>query len=355
MIRMANAEELSNFFMLRLFSIARMNAFALVKNRNKSIMSLDKAYSIECPLVVSEFIPNETALDAAKSIELDMAYKVKGVIENTVFDSAQDAALVNVLGYLPIRRTAGNNDVAVSVPDIMANGGEGIALREALNSALKVEIMQERITEADAAVVQNSRGHKTYLNVEIPYVTDNGEIKTVKSTIGIHITPRRVKNIDIKTIFRDLDPGKVIKSYVKATKGEEKFVKDFLLDIKNIEKIAAMNAEKNGNLLAFVRKENLRSKFNSYVYPFVFYMLDETLKEDLKNELDINLDNLVQRHEYRKQLMAMGILTYNAGTDIVDILYDGDNAIMSITMDDFVLSASKYEKEIQQLIRLNQN
>ena len=128
-----------------------------------------------------------------------------------------------------------------------------------------------------------------------------------------------------------------------------------LSDIKNIEKIAAMNAEKNGNLLAFVRKENLRSKFNSYVYPFVFYMLDETLKEDLKNELDINLDNLVQRHEYRKQLMAMGILTYNAGTDIVDILYDGDNAIMSITMDDFVLSASKYEKEIQQLIRLNQN
>jgi hypothetical protein len=124
-----------------------------------------------------------------------MAYKVKGVIENTVFDSAQDAALVNVLGYLPIRRTAGNNDVAVSVPDIMANGGEGIALREALNSALKVEIMQERITEADAAVVQNSRGHKTYLNVEIPYVTDNGEIKTVKSTIGIHITPIEKNNI----------------------------------------------------------------------------------------------------------------------------------------------------------------
>ena len=351
MIRMENADDLPNFFMLRLFSILRMNAFALVKNRNKSLMSLESAYSIEAPLVISEYIPNETALDVAKSIELDMAYKLKGVIENTVFDSAIDASLVNVLGYLPIRKTQAN-DIAVSIPDIVANGGEKIAVAEALRNAVHVEIMQ--IEEAQDTVIQNARGHKTYLNVEVPYITDNGEIKTTKNTIGIHVTPRKVKNIDIKTIFRDLDPQKVMKSYVKTTKGEEKFIKDFLLDIKNIESIAKMNAD-GGNLLAYVRKENLRSKFNSYVYPFLFFMLDEVVTKELNDELKINLDSMNEREKYRKQLMALGILTYDSGTDIIDIYYDGDTSIQSITMDDFVLSASKYEKEIQQLIRLNQN
>lgn len=353
MIRMANAEEFTNFFMLRLFSITRMNAFALVKNRNKSIMSMNKTYSVEAPLVVSEYISDETARDAAKSMELDMAMKVKAAIENTVFDSPSDAAIVNVLGYLPIRRNQAG-DIAFSVPDIAANGGTNLAVSEALKAALKVEVQQ--ITEETNSVIQNARGHQTYVEVEIPYITgDLDEIKTVKATIGINVTPRRVKNIDIKTIFRDLDPQKVIKSYVKSTKGEESFIKDFLLDVKNIEKIAQMNAAKDGNLLAFVRKENLRSKFNSYVYPFVFFMLDETITSELKSDLEINLSNVVEREKYRKQLIALGIFTYNSGTDIVDIFYDGDTHITSITMDDFVLSASKYEKEIQQLIRLNQN
>ena len=352
MFRMDNAEEVTNFFMLRLFSVLRMNAFSLIKNRNKSLMSLESAYSVEAPLVISEYISNETALDAAKSIELDMAYKLKGVIENTVFDSAIDASLVNVLGYLPIKKTQAN-DIAVSIPDIVGNAGEKMAIQEALSQALTVEIMQ--VTEANDAVIQNARGHKTYLNVEVPYITQNGEIKTTKNTIGIHVTPRRVKNIDLKTIFRDLDPQKVMKSYVKATKGEEKFIKDFLLDIKNIENIAKMNAEGSGNLLAYVRKENLRSKFNSYVYPFLFFMLDEVVTDELREELKIDLNNLSQRETYRKQLCSLGILTYNSGTDIVGIFYDGDTSIQNITMDDFVLSASKYEKEIQQLIRLNQN
>jgi DNA-binding protein YbaB len=227
-----------------------------------------------------------------------------------------------------------------------------MAVAEALRNAVHVEIMQ--IEEAQDTVIQNARGHKTYLNVEVPYITDNGEIKTTKNTIGIHVTPRKVKNIDIKTIFRDLDPQKVMKSYVKTTKGEEKFIKDFLLDIKNIESIAKMNAD-GGNLLAYVRKENLRSKFNSYVYPFLFFMLDEVVTKELNDELKINLDSMNEREKYIKQLMALGILTYDSGTDIIDIYYDGDTSIQSITMDDFVLSASKYEKEIQQLIRLNQN
>ena len=81
-------------------------------------------------------------------------------------------------------------------------------------------------------------------------------------------------------------------------------------------------------------------------------VLDDMIKADLK-EMSIDLDRSDVRQDYMKSLMLLGLFDYNPGTDIINVMYDGDRVIKKYTMSDFTLSASKYEKELSQLIRLN--
>ena len=63
-----------------------MNAFALISNRNKSLTSLAKNYEISFPLGISDDLPTDVALDFAQSTKVDVAMKIKSLIENLTFD-----------------------------------------------------------------------------------------------------------------------------------------------------------------------------------------------------------------------------------------------------------------------------
>lgn len=347
MDRFLDSELAQQFLIFRLLSAFRMNAIALVKNKGKSITSLNQAYTINCPLIVSDSISNETALDIAKAIEMDIAYKIKALIEQTVFDTAHDAALHNVLGFLPVRKL--NGTTAISAPDIINADSGKMIIRQSFAEAT-VTVLSEA---NDSAVVQNTRGSGTYLQVEVPYITGNGEIKTMKNTFTVEVLPRKVKNADLKQLFNDNDTNKMYRKYAKLTNKEEKFLRDFLMEVDDMERLAKMNAHDPHNILNFIRKEQLKSKIGfGYGYPFAFMVLDDMIKADLK-EMSIDLDRSDVRQDYMKSLMLLGLFDYNPGTDIINIMYDGDRVIKKYTMSDFTLSASKYEKELSQLIRLN--
>ena len=349
MERFMNSELAQNFLLFRLISAIRMNAFALVKNRGRSLTSLNQAYTISCPLMISESISDETALDMAKSIELDLSHKVRALIEQNVFDSAHDAALYNVLSFLPVRKV--NDTTAISVTDIINGDSAKAIIREAVDVGYNEAIAES--TNNKTGIVQNSRGSATYLTVDIPYITGHGEIKTMTNTITIEVLARRCANADLKQLFHDMDVNRMYRKYAKLTKKEEKFVKDFLLEVDDMERLAKLNVEQGHGIINFIRKENLKSKFGlGYGYPFAFLVIDDYLKGDLK-EMKIDLDNVNVRQEFMKNLMLLGLFDYNTGTDVINIMYDGDRSIQKYMMSDFVLSASKYEKEISQLIRLN--
>ena len=350
MIHEISSEAFRNFARLRIFSIARLNAFALLANRNKSLTSLAKNYEVSFPLGIIDDMPIDVALDIAQSTKVDVAMKIKALIENLTFDSAQDAALNNVLSFLPIKRQG--NISAISVPDLIGEGTTKHIITEAMIAANKLGIKELDILEADnKATFQNDNGHPLYVNVEIPYVTGNDEIKYVKSTIAVNIIIKKVKAIDLKMVIREHDPAKLAKSYMKATSSEGSFVKDFLLQLDSIKKTAEMNVDKE-SLLSIVRKEKIRLDIGSgYVYPFTLFGITDNFVESCKQELKIDLNDMNDLKTTMKGLLALGIFIYSTN-DSLTYLYDGDASTTTVMMSDFVSSASKYEKEIAQMIRL---
>ena len=350
MIHEISSEALRNFAKLRIFSIARMNAFALISNRNKSLTSLAKNYEVSFPLGISEDLPTDVALEIASSTKIDVAMKIKSLIENMTFDSAQDAALNNVLSFLPIKRSGGIS--AISVPDLVGEGTAHFVITEAMKAANALGIRELDILEADnKAAFQNDNAHPLYINVEIPYITGNDEVKYVKSTIGVNIVIKKVKAVDLKLVIREHDPAKLAKSYMKATGKEGSFVKDFLLDLDNIKKTAEMNVNKE-TLLSVVKKEKIRLDIGSgYVYPFTLFAVSDQFVATCKEDINVDLRDTNDLKMTMKGLLALGFFIYSTN-DSLTYMYDGDATTSTVMMSDFSSAASKYEKEIAQMIRL---
>lgn len=351
MIHEISSEALRNFAKLRVFSIARMNAFALISNRNKSLTSLAKNYEISFPLGISDDLPTDVALDLAQSTKVDVAMKIKSLIENLTFDSAQDASLNNVLSYLPIKRN-GAGISAISVPDLIGEGTTKHIITEAMIAANALGVKEMDILEADnKAVFQNDNGHPLYINVEIPYISGNDEVKYVKSSIAVNIIIKKVKSVDLKLVIRENDPSKLAKTYMKATSKEGSFVKDFLLQLDAVRQTAEMNVHKD-TLLAVVKKEKLRLDIGSgYVYPFTLFAVSDQFIASCKEDLNIDLRDVHDLRNTMKGLLCLGFFMYSSN-DSLTYMYDGDATTATVMMTDFTSSASKYEKDIAQMIRL---
>ena len=352
MIHELTNEAFREFINLRLFSIARMNAFALIKNRNKSLTSLNKDYTLSFPLGITEDLPVDVAQDIANSTKLDLAMKVKALIEANTFDSAQDASITNVLAYLPVKRDGAN--AALSIPDIVANTSAAQYINEAIMYANKLGVREEEVILEDSnkAIVSNDKGHPLYVNVEIPYITANDEIKYVKNTIGIEVVIKRIKSVDLATVIRENDPKKMVKSYLKATSKEGCFLKDFILELNHIKKTAEVNANQ-ASLLSYIQKEKIRMDVGSgYVYPFVFFAITDEFVSVCKEQIKVDLTNTTDLKQVMKGLLALGIFVYHTNDQITSF-YDGDTSTSTVMMQDFTTDVSKYEKDIQQMIRLS--
>lgn len=351
MIHEITSEAFANFAKLRLFSIARMNAFALIKNRNKSLTSLSKDYIISIPLGVTEDLPDDVAIDIAESTKVDLAMKVKALIEANTFDSAQDASLTNVLAYLPIKRDQAT--AAVVVSDLVNTTSSKQYINEAISFANAIGVKEtDFLEDASKQIVTNDKGHPIYVNVEIPYITGHDEIKYVKNTIGIEIIIKRIKSVDLAIVIREHDPKKLIKSYMKATSKEGSLIKDFVLDLDHIKKTAEMNVNQS-SLLSLIKKEKIRMDMGSgYVYPFVFFAVTDVFAKYLKEEVNIDLYNTSDLATVCKNMMGLGIFVY-ASDDTITSYYDGGTSTSTVMMSDFTSSVSKYEKDIATLIRLS--
>jgi hypothetical protein len=336
----------------------------LVRNTNatRSIPYSASHNYVSFPVVITDDISRDVAMDIAKTVEIKMAYDVKRILERNIRNTPRDARYNEILDFLPVNREVGNaiDLTAIDLADDAMKSVQGEMTADVAQiKDIAITFAKEKInsdeseyySEAHSAIVKERGSEPTSIDVEIKYVTQRDEIKTVTYNMAINAIPRYVESNTLQMKLSTYDTKRFYRKYVKLMEKEETFIKDFLLDIDLMKQQAKDSVEGTNQVFRQIEKSNLKRDIGLSVFPFTVFIFSEDFVERVKDKE--RLDIYEESSMIMKKLMAMGIFIYDADTDLVNIKYDGDKEFSTYPFDEVTGETSKYEKELRQLVKLN--
>ena len=338
-------------------AVIRSNVNALVNNRNSSLTKSGHSQTIYVPMVVSEDIAEDTILDVSNVWEKNLAMKVKGLIENNIFSNPQQLQSGNIMSYLPYKKIEGTNGrVSLDIGDIGEDVKTANFIKEVNEDMYNTRVMNMSASIREAmkdSIISHSAGTSTFLEIEVNYITDKNEIKTVKNTIEIRVNPRRVSNADLATIVSKHDSSRMFKKFVKLTAGEDKFLKDYLLEMDEIKKQAKLRADGGKEILSLIDKEAMKKKFSlGYSYPFASMLVSETFVDEMF-DIAVDMKDDAKLHKLMDNMLLLNFGEYNVSLDLIRTMEHGLPMSHKVALDDYTADVSKMEKELKQLVRLS--
>ena len=356
MISEQHISELMDTLMITKITSGIKRTLVNTVSGNKSIPRSANANYITFPIVVTDDVSKDITMDLAKTIEVKLAYDVKRMLERDIKDGPRDLQYDRIVKYLPIDSDTKAVDTTamrllrdeISEEDI----GEEL-MKEALDY-VKVRVHEndnEFYSEAHSAVVKERGATPTSIDVEIKYIKGDREIKTATYNMAIKAIPRYVDSDTLRMKLSTYDNKRFYKKFVALTNKEEHFVKDFLLDYDLMKKQAKDAVDKN-SIFKDIERKNLLNDMGINKYPFTVFVVSENFVQKLKDSEKIGFYE--ESGMIMKKLLAMGVFVYNHDTDLINVRYDGDKKFTTYPFDEMAKDTSRYEKELQQLVRLNQ-
>lgn len=322
-------------------------------SRSSSIPASASASTIVFPVIVTDDISKDIAMEISKSAEVKIAYDVKRILERDLMDSPQDTKYESIVGMLPFDRQ-GAVDIS-TLTSLKDNVDVEFELKKEAMDYVQNKIKDVNIklySEAKSFIIKERGSQPTSIDIEIKYITGKGkgDIKTITYNIGVSAVPRYVEEETLRLKLSTYDNRRFFKKYISLTNSEKHFVKDFLLDYKVMREMAKERT-KTSSVFKDIEKARLQKDMGLNKYPFAVFLISKDCVEKLNDseKMDIYSESKV----IMKKLMAMGLYIYNSDTDIIEIKYDGDKKFTSYPFDEVAKDTSRYEKELKQLVRLN--
>lgn len=325
-------------------------------SRDDSIPQSAHANYITFPVVVTEDISKEVAMEMSKSVEIKIAYDVKRILQRHINEGPKDVQYDYMMNYLPIdksTRAVDTTSMRITREALEAKKPEVILEQEAVDyvkNKVYVNVDVNYISEAHSHILKERGANPTNIDVEIKYINSKNDIQSTEYNLAIRAMPRYVDSNTLRMKLSTYDTDRFYKKFVKLTNDEETFIKDFLLDI-DLMKAQAEEAVKGNSVFRKIDRKNLIRDMGIKKYPFTVFMLSEKFVKKLKSSE--KMDIYQESRKIMKKLLAMALIIYDQDTDIVKLQYDGDDKFTKYPFDEVAKDTSRYEKELKQLVRLN--
>lgn len=349
---------LDSFLVTKLTSGIKRRLYKMAGH--KSIPRAAEANRIAFPVIVTDDISKEVAMELSKTAEVKLAYDVKNILERRIDETPQD--LASVIDLLPFESDHGavdlqklnlidEQDIEGAVRDHIAEGVyevKSVALDVVKNQTMNDN--EELFSEAKSAVIVERGATPTYIEVAVKYKKSDQEVKEVKYQLGIQAIPRYVESNELRLKLSTYDTKRFYKKFVNLSNKEQSFIKDFLLDWELV-KGQAKDAVQGYDVFKSIERKNLLKDIGVNVYPFTVLLVSQNFVEKLKESEMIDLYE--EASMLMNKLLAMAIVVYDHDTDLVNIRFDGEPKVTTYPYDEVVKDTSRYERELRQLIRLN--
>ncbi|MFW6015188.1 MAG: hypothetical protein ACOCRK_01975 [bacterium] len=323
-------------------------------SRNTSITRSAQGSSIVFPVIATDDITKDVAMELTKSAEVKIAYDIKRILERDIAAGPDKVNYQSVVEMLPFDKS-GAVDLATLSELEESDLDLSIKLeREAVeyvSSKIK-NVNIEVYSEANSYVIKERGSQPTNIEIEVKYVTGGNkkEIKSIRYNMAIQAIPRYVPSSTLRMKLSTYDNKRFFKRFISLTNPEKHFVKDFLVDYDVMKEMARERTKRN-SVFKEIEQARLKKDMGLQKYPFTVFLVTKDFVEKLNDSE--KMDMYSESHMIMKKLMAMGIYVYDTDTDLIEIKYDGDKMFTKYPFDEVAKDTSRYERELKQLVRLN--
>ncbi|MGL5715707.1 MAG: hypothetical protein ACRCX2_21980 [Paraclostridium sp.] len=337
-----------------------LDVYDMVSNKISSKSVNQKSNIVMLPLIVSDDIGMETAIEYSKCLEVYHALLIKSILEG-VSRSRFDDSVKTMFLQLPFNTSYDDAKMFSTFGAKLFGDKSATSLASVFAESLSQKLLEEATDIRNVKLVSGESGQSpivgntmssvpTYISIELT-VQSMGKTYIKKFMVGVQVTPRLVPSEQIAEFIGKANVSEFDKKLNQPTKAEMFSWNMFRISAKKNEvelkkdKVLPGDTKKR-----FFEMMNIVKKSNK---PLVNLLISDRVHDRIK-ELGFDFKN---KSDYSKlfskfPLDSIGILNLN--TDVIEFSIGNDCSYGRYMYSDFVTDVSRYEKELANLVRFNQ-
>lgn len=223
-----------------------------------------------------------------------------------------------------------------------------------------IALLQNRIVSGDIKKANDLQPTLMVVNVNV--ANPNGGFEKIPIICGIKARLIAVEAMDIIERFVSKNKSDLsLKNLIRATTGEIRFARDFIMNIKQA-KINAKNAVKKGPAArvwdtlekrSLQRNINKATKFSNDGSAIATVVMSQETANYLKSQFNIDIENPKTASIFMDAYCLLGLVIADDTTEVAKFMYDGNTSFESISY--MALSREKADQEYKKLINMINN